>query len=176
MDVDEKNGDADKKISELLKLVEDLNHAVYMAGVIKETYLEDLPAYMEKVKLENTDIEGDYNSNDVSELKGILRTVSSDLQQCQILAKAVLDQAKNTKISLEQAITRLDNFKEGQEGRGEENETIGGLVEDAQTDRSYYQDTCMARVDELLNDKRLEQLAADEDLGNRMRQPVQTAP
>lgn len=172
MDVDEKNGDADKKIAELMKLVEELNQAVYMAGVIKETYLEDLPAYMEKVKLENTDIEGDYNSNDVSELKGILRTVSSDLQQCQILAKAVLDQAKNTKISLEQAITRLDNFKEGQEGRGEENETIGGLVEDAQTDRSYYQDTCMARVDELLNDKRLEQLAADEDLGNRMRQTM----
>ena len=104
MDVDEKNGDADKKIAELMKLVEELNQAVYMAGVIKETYLEDIPAYMEKVKLENTDIEGDYNSNDVSELKGILRTVSSDLQQCQILAKAVLDQAKNTKISLEQAM------------------------------------------------------------------------
>lgn len=168
MDVDESNGAADKDVAQLMRCISRLNQEVRSVSTMKEAYLAQLPAYMEKVKLENTDIEGDIDSNAVNDYETIAAAIPSALPASTIWAQAVLDQAQATKSSIQSAIARLEQFQKEQSGKAQNNEAIQELINDAGEDIAYYRDTCLVRVEALLEDGTLKKLAADTELGQRM--------
>ena len=166
MDVDEKNTAADESVADLVKKIKELNAQVGEYKKARDEYLEALPEYMEKVKLENTDNEGEYDHGAISKYNQFVTTAVPEWQNVVSAANAVLDQAKSTKESLQNAVEKLENFKT--DNKDESNETITSLMGDADENITYYNETCMQYVDEILEDSVLEQISQDSDLGFRM--------
>lgn len=169
MTVDESNAAADQALADLMESVSNLNESVATVSYMKERYFIVLPEYMEKVKLENTDIEGEYDKEKVREYNDILDSASDMGQLPQIVAVTVLYQAKTAKSKLEDAVKRLKQFQEENKSKSQNNEAVAGLVEDAGKEMDYYQNTCLPLVEKILSDSTIDQISKDTELGSRIK-------
>ena len=168
MDVDQNNAEADKALGTLREKIRELNEMVseanYQIALYADTYL---PAYMEKIKLENTDIEGEIDQEKVSDYENVKNIVTYDAQTSAVRALEVLEQAQEAKRMVEEGISRLETFVS--ENQGKDNESISSMVSDAEKNISNYKTIYLPAIDRLLKDERLNQLSQDMKLARNMR-------
>lgn len=169
MDVDEKNGAIETNLADLREKLGTLNASIQQAELQIGSYLNVLPAYMKQIRLEYTDTEETLTEEEQREAQAcqtLSKSIKNVVQSTQKNAKLVLDQAKVTKKSIEEGVQRLETYQTENRDKGESNETIGALVEDAAQNSSDYQKVYLPMIQELLDDGGLNALAEKKSVGS----------
>lgn len=154
IDTDEKNAEADRKLSELLDEVKALNEASLETRIKREAYLTSLRGWMEEVRIENTDTDEDLSSimeaaaDAYSENKKNLKEAAK--KACK-QADRVLYCAEKAKSEVEKAIHELEEFKTKNNGKAADNESVSTLLTDADNNITNYKDNYLPAIEHLLD-------------------------
>ena len=137
MDVDEKNGAADKKVLVVQQDIDALNGKLSGMEGQRFTYFNYLTAEMDVLaEVENLSEEVKKAAEDYNQVKGEVQTYFTGIDPS---AEALHNDIPPAKNEVEKAISRLNNYIGKYAGSG--NETIKELVEDAREDVKAYQKT-----------------------------------
>ncbi len=137
MDVDEDNGDADKKVLTVQQDIQAFNAKLSEMGGQRYKFTMYLTAEMEVLaEVEDLSDETKEMAEDYNKIKGEVQTYYTGIDP---LAIALHDHIPPAKSEVEKAIQRLNGFIG--EHSGSDNETVKELVEDAREHVKAYQET-----------------------------------
>lgn len=169
--IDEKNADADKALTKLREKIRKLNTAVSEAEQKEDMYFECLRAKMEEIQIDNTDSDSELSDEDekradkYSSSRSDLKKALSELHK---QASDVRKQAEKSRKEVDNAIKKLENFQRENQSKSTDNDDIRGLIEDAQNNISTYKSFYIPKIESILNDSILSQLASDDSLSKRV--------
>lgn len=169
--VDEKNADADKALTKLREKIRKLNTAISEAEQKEDMYFECLRAKMEEIQIDNTDSDSELSDEDekradkYSSSRSDLKRALSELHK---QASDVHKQAEKSRKEVDKAIKNLESFQKENQSKSADNNEIRGLIEDAQSNISIYQSFYIPKIESILNDSVLNQLASDGSLSRRV--------
>lgn len=169
--IDEKNADADKALTKLREKIRKLNTAVSEAEQKEDMYFECLRAKMEEIQIDNTDSDSELSDEDekradkYSSSRSDLKKALSELHK---QAFDVRKQAEKSRKEVDNAIKKLENFQRENQSKSTDNDDIRGLIEDAQNNISTYKSFYIPKIESILNDSILSQLASDDSLSKRV--------
>lgn len=169
--IDEKNADADKALTKLREKIRKLNTAVSEAEQKEDMYFECLRAKMEEIQIDNTDSDSELSDEDekradkYSSSRSDLKKALSELHK---QASDVRKQAEKSKKEVDNAIKNLESFQRENQSKSTDNDDIRGLIEDAQNNISTYKSFYIPKIESILNDSILSQLASDDSLSKRV--------
>lgn len=169
--IDEKNADADKALTKLREKIRKLNTAVSEAEQKEDMYFECLRAKMEEIQIANTDSDSELSDEDekradkYSSSRSDLKKALSELHK---QASDVRKQAEKSRKEVDNAIKKLESFQRENQSKSTDNDDIRGLIEDAQNNISTYKSFYIPKIESILNDSILSQLASDDSLSKRV--------
>lgn len=169
--IDEKNADADKALTKLREKIRKLNTAVSEAEQKEDMYFECLRAKMEEIQIDNTDSDSELSDEDekradkYSSSRSDLKKALSELHK---QASDVRKQAEKSRKEVDNAIKNLESFQRENQSKSTDNDDIRGLIEDAQNNISTYKSFYIPKIESILNDSILSQLASDDSLSKRV--------
>lgn len=169
--IDEKNADADKALTKLREKIRKLNTAVSEAEQKEDMYFECLRAKMEEIQIDNTDSDSELSDEDekradkYSSSRSDLKKALSELHK---QASDVRKQAEKSRKEVDNAIKKLESFQRENQSKSTDNDDIRGLIEDAQNNISTYKSFYIPKIESILNDSILSQLASDDSLSKRV--------
>lgn len=169
--IDEKNADADKALTKLREKIRKLNTAVSEAEQKEDMYFECLRAKMEEIQIDNTDSDSELSDEDekradkYSSSRSDLKKALSELHK---QASDVRKQAEKSRKEVDNAIKNLESFQRENQSKLTDNDDIRGLIEDAQNNISTYKSFYIPKIESILNDSILSQLASDDSLSKRV--------
>lgn len=169
--IDEKNADADKALTKLREKIRKLNTAVSEAEQKEDMYFECLRTKMEEIQIDNTDSDSELSDEDekradkYSSSRSDLKKALSELHK---QAFDVRKQAEKSRKEVDNAIKKLENFQRENQSKSTDNDDIRGLIEDAQNNISTYKSFYIPKIESILNDSILSQLASDDSLSKRV--------
>ncbi len=169
--IDEKNADADKALTKLREKIRKLNTAVSEAEQKEDMYFECLRAKMEEIQIANTDSDSELSDEDekradkYSSSRSDLKRTLSELHK---QASDVRKQAEKSRKEVDNAIKNLESFQSENQSKSTDNDDIRGLIEDAQNNISTYKSFYIPKIESILNDSILSQLASDDSLSKRV--------
>lgn len=162
MDVDEKNGKADNKIDETRERVLAVNEKLTAVSGAENTFFSYLDAEMTvlagvgEISRQTKEDAKEYNK-----IKGNIQTAFLELGS---VVDDLDKELTKTKSEVQKAITKLKNYIG--KYQGSDNETIQGLVRDAQESLTAYE-TCIQDMDRLETDNIFRTLV-DNQVGEQM--------
>ena len=169
--IDEKNADADKALTKLREKIRKLNMAISEAEQKEDMYFECLRAKMEEIQIANTDSDSELSDEDekradkYSSSRSDLKRALSELHK---QASDVRKQAEKSGKEVDNAIKNLESFQKENQSKSTDNDDIRGLIEDAQNNISTYKSFYIPKIESILNDSILSQLASDDSLSKRV--------
>lgn len=167
MDADEANAAADRELAELRKQIEILNTNIKTVETEKDSYITALKAKMEKLRIENTDTEDDLSreqSQEAGHYEEKQRSLKKAADAACKQAGVVLRQAEKAKSEIETAIGRLETFKSENQGKSADNESVGGLLNDAEENIKSYKEDYLPELQKIIDDPILDQMSKDSDI------------
>lgn len=171
MEADENNSAADNELAALRAAVEKLNSCIEDADESPNDYFVALAAKMEQIRIENTDTEEEL-TDEVSRISRTYKTQQDNVKNaadtaCKQAGK-VLKQAEKTKKEVERAISRLEAFVAGHQNKADSNETVRGLVQDAEKNIGIYREEYLTRVQEILDDSVINKMKNDTNIKSEL--------
>lgn len=137
MDIDEKNGTADKNVATVQEDIKNFNAKLAGMGGQRYNFTTHLTAEMEVLaEVEDLSNETKKMADDYNKVKGETQTYYTEIDP---LATALHDHISPAKSEVEKAIQRLNGFISNHSGS--DNETVKELVEDARNHVKAYQKT-----------------------------------
>ena len=171
MQVDEDNVKVEQVLEQLRSAAEKLEQAVNETKACQNAYLECLAAKMKETRLNNTESNETMNHTEEKLAKDYSSSRSKLKKQLDGLnekARNVSDLAAEAEQETEEAIRRLENFRDGNGAKSTSNEAVKEMIMDADKSSKQYKEIYIPVLQKIQNDDVLQQMIADTGLGTNM--------
>lgn len=169
MTVDEANAKADEALMRLREELGNLNNAVSATEAAQSNYFHILKGKMEEIRIDNTDTEDTLTEEDedlAADYGAASVVLIGILGDCQRQAELVLDQAEQTKLEVEKAIERLENFQSANSGKAAGSEGGQELLEDARKNIERYKTDYLPNIQTFQEDRVIIEMSEDTDIAS----------